>query len=82
MNEQETKPNESTLLAVGGAGFLILAGFFLWRDLALPPAAMLIAAAAGGVAPRRRCSGRGAGPRWRRRRCWSYRRGEGCGTRR
>ena len=47
MNEQQvTKPNEPTLLAVGGAGFLILAGFFLWRDLALPPAAMLIAAAA------------------------------------
>jgi len=46
MNEQETRPNESTLLAVGGAGFLILAGFFLWRDLALPPAAVLIAAAA------------------------------------
>jgi hypothetical protein len=45
MNQQETKPNESTLLAVGGAGFLMLAGFFLWRDLALPPAAVLIAAA-------------------------------------
>ena len=45
MNEQVTKPNESTLLAVGGAGFLMLAGFFLWRDLALPPAAMSIAAA-------------------------------------
>jgi len=45
MNEQGTRPNESTLLAVGGAGFLMLAAFFLWRDLALPPAAMLIAAA-------------------------------------
>jgi hypothetical protein len=44
-NERETKPSESTYLAVGGAGFLALAGFFLWRDLALPPAAVLIAAA-------------------------------------
>jgi len=45
MNEHGTRANESTLLAVGGAGFLVLAGFFLWRDLALPPASILIAAA-------------------------------------
>jgi hypothetical protein len=51
MNEQQgTKPNESTLLAVGGAGFLILAAFFLWRDLALPPVAMLIASAVAAAA--------------------------------
>jgi hypothetical protein len=49
MNE-ETKPNDSTLLALGGAGFLALAGFFLWRDLGLPPAAVLIAAAAAASA--------------------------------
>jgi hypothetical protein len=51
MNDQQgTKPNESTLLAVGGAGFLILAAFFLWRDLALPPVAMLIAASVAAAA--------------------------------
>src|SRR4051794_15276152 len=27
---------ESTALALGGGAFLLLAGFFLWRDLALP----------------------------------------------
>jgi hypothetical protein len=50
MNPPETK-RESSILALGGAAFLALAGFFLWRDLELPRelvvlAAILIAGAA------------------------------------
>jgi hypothetical protein len=37
---------DSTWLKLGGAGFLALAGGFLWRDLALPPAALVLVAAA------------------------------------
>lgn len=40
-----TNTNSSTMLAAGGAGFLALAGFFLLRDLALPPAFLLVAVA-------------------------------------
>src|SRR5438552_1731254 len=44
---------ESTALAVGGGAFLLLAGFFLWRDLALPRELVMLAAvvlAAGAAA--------------------------------
>jgi hypothetical protein len=45
MNQIPTK-SPSTVLAAGGAGFLALAAYFLWRDLALPPQIVLSAAAA------------------------------------
>jgi hypothetical protein len=32
----DTTTRQSTMLATAGAAFLILAGFFLWRDLSLP----------------------------------------------
>jgi hypothetical protein len=35
---------QSSVLAAAGAGFLVLAGFFLWRDLALPRELVLLAA--------------------------------------
>jgi hypothetical protein len=44
MNDVANK-SPSTLLAAGGAGFLALAGYFLVRDLALPPAIILTVAA-------------------------------------
>ena len=40
-----TNKNSSSILAAGGAGFLVLAGFFLMRDLALPPQTLLSALA-------------------------------------
>jgi hypothetical protein len=40
MNDDANK-SPSTMLAVGGGGFLVLAGYFLVRDLALPPEIML-----------------------------------------
>jgi hypothetical protein len=46
MNGDVTGKSSSTFLAAGGAGFLALAGYFLWRDLALPPQIVLSAAAA------------------------------------
>jgi hypothetical protein len=44
MNDLTSK-NSSSLLSVGGAGFLALAAIFLVRDLALPPETLLGAAA-------------------------------------
>jgi hypothetical protein len=44
MNDVAHK-SPSTMLAAGGAGFLALAGYFLVRDLALPPEIILTAAA-------------------------------------
>jgi hypothetical protein len=44
MNDLANK-NSSSILAVGGAGFLALATIFLVRDLALPPETLLCAAA-------------------------------------
>jgi hypothetical protein len=47
--ETTTKP--STTLALAGGAFLILAGFFLWRDLALPrELVMTVLALAAGMA--------------------------------
>src|SRR5262245_14057206 len=40
-----TNKNSSPILAAGGAGFLALAGFFLVRDLDLPPLILLSALA-------------------------------------
>ena len=42
-NSERTK--DSVVLMLGGAGFLLLAGGFLWRDLALPAEAVLLVAA-------------------------------------
>jgi hypothetical protein len=48
----DDKGRDTRLLLVGGAAFIALAGFFLWRDLDLPRELMLLAAAvvAGGAA--------------------------------
>ncbi|HLK89074.1 MAG TPA: hypothetical protein VKZ18_04215 [Polyangia bacterium] len=37
--------DDSTWLKLGGAGFLALSAGFLWRDLTLPPAALMLVAA-------------------------------------
>jgi hypothetical protein len=44
MNDEANK-SPSTMLAAGGGGFLVLAGYFLVRDLALPPEILLTGAA-------------------------------------
>jgi hypothetical protein len=43
MSEPETK-RDSSVLALGGAAFLALAAFFLWRDLELPRELVVLAA--------------------------------------
>ena len=43
MDDSKTR-RHSSVLAAAGAGFLVLAGFFLWRDLALPRELVLLAA--------------------------------------
>ena len=51
----------STALAAAGAGFVALAGFFLWRDLALPRELVVLAAATlAGAATLARWPGRWA----------------------
>ena len=45
MTNSERTHKDSTVLMLGGAGFLLLAGGFLWRDLALPAEAVLLVAA-------------------------------------
>jgi hypothetical protein len=44
-NPLERPTEDATWLKLGGAGFLALAGGFFWRDLALPPAALVLVAA-------------------------------------
>jgi len=44
-NANPTRLTDTKLLLAGGAGFLTLAGAFLWRDLALPAQAVLLVAA-------------------------------------
>src|SRR3954464_12100977 len=46
----ETTTRPSTALAMAGGGFLILAGFFLWRDLSLPREPVMTVRAPGGGA--------------------------------
>lgn len=45
MQLQPTRPKDSSWLALAGTAFLLLAGFFLWRDLELPREVLLTAAA-------------------------------------
>jgi hypothetical protein len=51
----ETTTRPSTVLATAGGAFLVLAGFFLWRDLSLPRELVmtLLALATGTAATRR-----------------------------
>ena len=44
------RTKDATVLMLGGAGFLLLAGGFLWRDLALPAEAVLLVAALAALA--------------------------------
>jgi hypothetical protein len=41
-NDPARDDSHSRLLALGGVGFLTMSGFFLWRDLALPAALVLL----------------------------------------